>query len=221
MWSINISPRQNEETLLNEIETKTGTMLTYNPTVSIVVRTFKKGSPPVALPIDKTYQLEDILSLTYNGLSTKGMYKRDGKRLYIDANLALANTHKISCYTTSLIFIPVVLSLNEDTPDSIGVSVQSNGESMGILRPDELEALIGILSHLDVKTYILVASLLEKLAVMDNKLDAIYNMQMQIFDLLMKAGFSSKDLTQQPQYYVPPPKPQISTPINDFDWTIV
>lgn len=177
-WRIRINPRVNPDGSKEELvrmwtTPENETMLIFNPIVSIVIRNTKdKTLPNISVPINRAYGLEDALSVVYNNLKTKGLYKSDGNKLYLDNNIAEKCSTRLNCYRDIVVFRPSVLYLPTGE-DVKGIIIVTNGQIIGELRHDEIRECCEVLNHLDVQTYTLIASLLDQQQKMEGKLDRI------------------------------------------------
>lgn len=179
-WQIRIVPRRDSKTVTRRWKSDAGSeMLIYNPLVSIVL---KNRDNFVALPIHMAYMLEDTVSVVYHGLGTKGLYKKDGFRLYMDAKISENLTHKLSCYHTSLVIRPAVVECGDE--DVYGIDLFTNGNLVGTMRIDEVRPFCEVLSHLDVSTFSMIAMMAEQISSIDDKLDNVIATQAQILQAL-------------------------------------
>ncbi len=203
-WRIRIAPRLNKDGKPLPITSKwkpTGgePMLIFNPRVSINIKpNYGDNTSSITIPLNMTYALVDALNVMYDRIQTKGLYTRDGKKLYIDAKIASQCIYKIPVYTSSILLIPSKISPT-DLDETKSIKVIYDGQEYGEIRHDELRELCDVMNRIDFTSYTLLCSLLEKVYDLDDKLEniegkinKIVSSQEQIIELLGSLGAKTK-----------------------------
>lgn len=197
-WRIKITPRKRRDGTYESSavsfwspEHTDETMLIYNPIISIVMRNRFDKSAVITIPINQVYALEDALSVAYNNLNTKGLYTTDGQKLYIDAKIADKTAIKLTCFRDVIILYPIIMYLPSGE-ELKGIRFVSNGKPVADMRHVDIRELCEKLNHMDLQTFSIIASMLEKMGEMDQKLDRILETQAEILQLLKSEGFSVK-----------------------------
>lgn len=203
-WRIRINPRKNvdgteAERIVNFWEPpnrKGDGMLIYNPIVTINVRNSRvKDAPSINIPINKAYGLEDALSVVHNNLRVKGLFMNEGTKLYLDIKLAEQYSTKVNCFRDIVVFRPAVLYLPTGE-DVKGIQIICNSQLIAEIRHDEIRELCEVLNHLDVQTYVLVASMLEGQYLLDKKLDRVLEQNSELL-MLVNRLLKSQEVNKQ------------------------
>lgn len=209
-WRIRIAPRKRKNFERSELITfwnpsdssDSESMLIYNPTISINVKNRYDSQLSAIIPVNMAYALEDALNVMYENLQTKGLYTKDGNILYIDPKVADKCAVKIPCFTGSIILYPAKIQ-TKSGEEIRAARVVSDGKVIADMRHEELRELCELINHLDIQTFSLIASLLEKIDNMDKKLDRIMEAQATILDLLHRQGLNQvreqKQMSNGPQ----------------------
>jgi hypothetical protein len=146
------------------------------------------------------YALKDTLKVMYNRVLDKDMYTKINGKMYLNESKANENKVKLTMFSDSLIFTPVLIEyeVNDTTNVKRGIKIESaqddNKPPINI-DANELKTLYEVLNHLDINTYSLILSLIERMSSMDQKLDDILDTQHKILKLVEKENI--KDIKNQ------------------------
>lgn len=165
------------------------TFLIYNPRIALVGKprydSRYQEAKDVFMPATLLYAFANKLMITYQYLSTPGLYKRDGGQLYMDMKLCRDGTQKLSVYQGSVVITPTIIPESRNSGEMIGVQFTMDSTFAGTMSHAEVREFCEILTHTDIQTYALILATFEKLDSMDSKLDSIMAAQQQIIQMLM------------------------------------
>lgn len=200
VWKIRVSPngvKEEEPQELFRVWMPDGTKdnhkrwVFYNPKIALVIaHRFDKNSK-YYVPMSMFYALKDALKVMFNRIASKDMYAKVDGQLYLSEQKKIENKVKLTMFSDSVVFTPVVIEYENDDGlvQKRGVRIESiqNAEKTPIdLDINELKTSYEVLDRLDINTYSLILSLAEQLGEMDQKIDKVIDLQTRILKLIEK-----------------------------------
>lgn len=215
-WKIRISPKtsptqqNNNQSIITTWapNLSNNQMLMYNPTIGLLIRNRKDTKNYIIVPIHMIYLFINSLIVVNNNLDKNKIYREEDNHLYLDTAKVIDSSVKMSCFSDSIIISPSIMELNQQ--DIKAVQIKHNSTIMpiiGNLTHRELHQLIETLRHMDFQTYSIVLALMERIVIMDQKIDTIMETQKEILGLLKGEGIKSNKVSIK-----------TNNPISDFTW---
>lgn len=222
-FTINIQPRRpygmsdeeaKEQQLIVRHTSKIGNQsLIFNPRVCLTMKPNRfvlnvKDDPiPIIIPDTLYYRFTGVLSTVYtNMINSKKLYHRDENNvLFVDRKESNALARKLVLYGGTLVIYPtVVTTRNWNSPDrdapgivSPGIGFQFNGKNYGFLSREDASSAFETLDHIDIKTYVLLATAIERLDHLDQKTDEILFILRDIQKKLTDGTLTAKGKSEQ------------------------
>lgn len=209
IWKIRVSPNgvkdsQPEELfkvwMPNNGKEKSKRWIFYNPKIAFIIQYKFNNMIKYYIPVSMFYALKDTLKVMYNRVLDKDMYTKINGKMYLNESKANENKVKLTMFSDSLIFTPVLIEYeaNDTTNVKRGIKIESTQDDNKPpinIDANELKTLYEVLNHLDINTYSLILSLIERMSSMDQKLDNILDTQHKILKLVEKENI--KDIKNQ------------------------
>lgn len=206
-WKVRIEPRVNQShpelnsnSVISLWTPPNGkeAMLIYDPKISVIGKPRYYGSNDVTniyFPISQLYGFIGHLSKCYRQLSDTKLYHRDGKQLYLDKQQMDQATQKLPLFGGSILIMPGIIT-ERDQGDVYGVQFVQNSKYAGAMSHYDTKELCDVLTHLDVQSYTMILSIMERIVEMDGKLDTIISMEQEILQLLKADNVQKAKLTK-------------------------
>lgn len=186
------SQNQVDKNLINKHLSKVGNQsLIFSPKVSLIIRSKDFTNQATCwIPGQLIYVVMSLFQSAYKALlNADKMYQLSEGFLYLDKNLALKNTKKISLWKSYMSLVPTVIQ-SKDNSQQKGLVVMDDSNQVGTLTVEQLVHVISYLDHLDVSTYSMMAGIVDALEANNAKLDRIMEKLDTIQNLL--SGASTK-----------------------------
>lgn len=177
--------------------------LIFNPTIALTIRGRDRNNPDAWVPLPLFYRFTSSLSVVYQNLHKDKLYMQSDGTMYVDRNIALSLSRRLSLYRNSLTLTPGVASDRLGKPtkaidfivDEVVIGTMSHVETLN---------LVDIIDHLDVITFALQTGIVDEMETMNTQLGQLNDRLGRIEQIL---------LSQQT-------KPQVAqTPRSDpFSW---
>lgn len=188
-WKIRISPKNSKSETASiyrfwTIPENDELILIYDPSISLIVKDHATNKQ-IMIPMNLISRVRDALYLMYQKLDTKGLYNIVDGKLYLDKKTAEKCQLKTQLFHGPLLFSPTVYQ-DETESKAIHLSFQ---DVKAVVKQEDIPTIYNVLERLDIHTYSLMLTLLERMDEMDQKMDVVLDL---LTNLLEK-----QELTQE------------------------
>ena len=197
-----------DDSMLVPYQSKVGNMsLIFNPTVSLRIKpnSWDVKVDPASIPSNLIYRFNASLTQVYNNALAKGTY-RDDEGLFLDPKVMATTARRLSLFKGSLTIFPDIMTGADNTPLR-SITFQIDKQRLGSLPLPEVSALIDLIDHLDLATYLLVAGIMEEIDDL-KKSNQIVLGYLDRIEQLLKSG----------QQYQKPAPERSNHGVNAFSW---
>lgn len=169
---------QNDERLLYRHVSKIGNQsIIFNPSIGLLISNRNnKDIPSAFVPGQTIYQMTGTLEKVYNDMTDMKWVITDqdtGTKLPSAQEVA-KRAKKISLFKTMLRMEPCLIPSSERGQEP-GILFVADRTSIGSMLHYEVRALLHSVQHFDIKSYELLVGLVDRVDLMDQKLDFIIN----------------------------------------------
>lgn len=177
--------------------------LIFNPTVALIIRGRDKNQSTDAwVPLSLIYRFTASLSHVYQKLQTeKKLYNATDGALYVDRNISLSVSRRLSLYRNSITLTPGVTTDRTGKPMK-AIDLIVDEVLIGTMGHNEVLGLIDLIDHIDISTYALIAGVIDEMETTNSKLDRV----LQQLDRIEKSIQAN------------PIKPVRESSMSVFDW---
>ncbi|MCM1232592.1 MAG: hypothetical protein NC489_20905 [Ruminococcus flavefaciens] len=182
--------------LITRYRSKVGNeSLIFNPTVALVIRgRDRKQSTDAWIPWSLIYRFTASLSHVYHSLQTEKLYNAADGTLYVDRNIALSVSRRLSLFRNSITLTPGVIMDRTGKPMK-AIDFIVDEVNIGTMGHNEVLTLIDLIDHLDIANYSLTAGIIDELETMNTKFDQM-KLQMDRIERLLQ---TQPKPTQEPR----------------------
>lgn len=163
-------------------------ILIYDPSIALVIKDHSTGKQ-LLIPVNMLNRVRDALYMMYQKLDTKGLFTTVDGKLYVDKKVAESCQLKTQLFKGPLIFTPTVYT-DENVHKAIYMMYQ---DVRIIVKQDDIPSIYNVLERLDVHTYSLMLTMLERMDEMDQKLDTVID----LLNVLMSKQELSNEMIKQ------------------------
>ena len=193
--------KEGQNDLITPYQSKVGTKsLIFNPTASLVIRSRDpQNQNSCYVPLHMVYQVSALHLNMYKTIMTSKMYNVSDGVMYLDKKAAVESAKKISLFRNYLSLVPTIIT-TKDNEQHKGISLMADNNIIGNLRKDELTSIVGILEHLDIATFSMMAGISDALEANNGKLDLILTKLNELTNLVVSGNNKSATNTTSSRF---------------------
>lgn len=171
-------------TLITRYRSKIGNeSLIFNPTIALVIRGRQTQAADAWVPLPLIYRFTASLSGVYQNLQTEKLYNTVEGTMYVDRNIALANSRRLSLFRNSITLTPGVTTNRTGKPTK-AIDFIVDEVEIGTMAHTEVLGFIDLIDHMDIAGYAITAGIIDELESTNSKLDLILARTGRIENLL-------------------------------------
>ena len=178
--------------------------LIFNPTVALILRSRDPNQRESAwITTSIFYRFCGILTKMYSLLSEEKLYhvEKASGAIFLDKKEAANATRKLTLYRNTLMFVPD-LRMDRSRRTWKGVRFQLDSAEIGFMNHNDILSLIDILDHLDVSNFSLIAGVIDEIATLSSKVEAI-DMKLDRMLKLMEEMSQTKPKKEENRFDLP------------------
>lgn len=169
--------------------------LVFNPSVALIIRgRGVKQAVDAWVPWSLIYRFTASLSHVYQKLQTEKLYNMADSVMYVDRNIALSVSRRLSLYRNSITLIPGVASDRTGKPIR-AIDLVVDEVTIGTMGHNEVLGLLDLIDHLDIANYALSAGIIDEMETTKLRLDSMQTQLTRIEQLLQ----SRKPIQENPR----------------------
>lgn len=179
--------------LITRYRSKVGNeSLIFNPTVALVVRGRGVQAADAWIPLPLIYRFTASLSHVYHKLQTEKLYNSADGTMYVDRNIALSVSRRLSLFRNAITLTPGVATDRTGKPMK-AIDFIVDEVNIGTMAHNEVLGFIDLIDHTDITNYAISAGIIDELEATNAKLDALLAQGSRIEKLLQAQKSAPKE----------------------------